>query len=324
MIRVTLAFSTHRPEVLAQARAAAWGHHAVLLEEPPTPGFTAMLAGELDVDEYLLNVDYEFPAFARASCLLWRELHAQGAAIAQVGPFLEALVGIHERFAAGESPDDIAPGSFERVVYEAERGWSAALLGYYAASADPNFERVVHAVQNFARADAARGRLRDSLRAQAIAGLIAENPKWTRVYIEAGYIHHFLLPRLRRAIPKAEVSPVWLMERAARFLAGIRQVLNPGDKLTFLYTCRPDAHGPRPDLLAARALVHVKIERKQEYGQRFMGGRVDPWPHTRDEAACSALASRLSFDQCRELFARIRRLPTSEARAEAEAFAAAM
>ena len=51
---------------------------AVVLEEPPLPGFAAMLAGEESIDDYLERNAFEFPDHARRTCELARELARDG------------------------------------------------------------------------------------------------------------------------------------------------------------------------------------------------------------------------------------------------------
>lgn len=169
----TVLFTTHRPETLPLAEAAMAGASLAVLEEPPHPRFSDMLAGRVSDDEYLMAADYEYPAFARASLAMCRCLHAAGAALAQCDPFMEELFAIHEFFIAGGAPGDIAPETLRGKVYAAERKWSAALLDFYRAAGEEDFARVVEAVKSFARADAARGRLRDALRARALAKAFA-------------------------------------------------------------------------------------------------------------------------------------------------------
>lgn len=305
---ISVAYSIHRPEMLALAEPVMWEHEAICLEEPPTPGFSDMLEGRLDIGEYLQGTDYEYPRFSAMSCELLRRMHAAGRRVMQVDVYLEVLAGIHERFAAGEGPADIAPGTLEMAVYAMEKRWYGALLRFYQASVGADFEALVDSVKVFGKADASRGRLRDDLRAQAIADLA---PEFRSMYVEAGYVHAFLLPALRRRLPKGvSVRPVYLMESLVRELTGARQALGPGDVLTIRYTYNPEYEGREADLQAARSLVRIKILRKEEFE-----GDGEGFPHTRDEVEASRLVRCLSYEECRELYRRIRRLPTDEARA---------
>jgi hypothetical protein len=70
----TLVLAEHRPETVSHAAALMRDHEAVFLEEPPDASFQQMLRGDLPVEEYVLTVDAEYPAFIHSMCLALREL----------------------------------------------------------------------------------------------------------------------------------------------------------------------------------------------------------------------------------------------------------
>jgi hypothetical protein len=49
---LTIGFSSHRPETLPLAERVMAEHDHIVIEEPPTPEFSRMLAGTLPVDDY--------------------------------------------------------------------------------------------------------------------------------------------------------------------------------------------------------------------------------------------------------------------------------
>lgn len=306
-MRISVAFSIHRPEVIPLCEPGMRSHRAVCLEEPETPGFLDMLEGRMSIDDYLMGTDFEYPQFSVLMCELLQTLHQEGKPILQVDPYMDVLAGIHERFAAGEGPDDIEPGTLQRAVYERERLWSGALLDFYQKSMSPDFRNLVEAVKFFGKADAARGRLRDDLRAQTLAELAQ---KYDSLYVEAGYIHTYLLTALRRRAPQgAKIKPLYLLEPLVRELTGERQPMGPGDVLTITYTYKPEYTGHKADLQAARSLVRIKILRKEEYPD----GHED-FPHTRDEVEASRLVRALDFAECETLYGRIRSMKTADAK----------
>ena len=117
------------------------------------------------------EMDAEFPEFGRAQVEILQELRQQGKVILQVEPYLERLVEIHELFAQETTPAEVMARAELNEVYQMERETSAALLGFYQLSMQAPFGQVVESVKHFARRDAARFRLRDTMRAKALAAL---------------------------------------------------------------------------------------------------------------------------------------------------------
>jgi len=304
---ITAAFSTHRLEVLKEAEARMRAHDTIALEEPPHSLFPAMLCGDVTIEDYLQETDYEFPRFAEASCRLYRRLHALGKRLIQVDPYMEHLNRLHEFFSQGGEPHAVDPADPMHAVYRAERRATAALLHFYETSMRAPFSDVVQAVIHFARADAARIALRDGMRAERLA---VEALGTSSLYVESGYIHWKLFRDLRRLVePKRRVRACFLLERHARRRIGRKQVLGPGDALTLLFVFHPKIRGPRVELWAARSLIYVKILHKDE-----MEPVEGPCPHLDDEAEADRLTRRLSWADCQGLYPRIRARSTEEAR----------
>ncbi|HEX5681759.1 MAG TPA: hypothetical protein VFX82_13080 [Desulfobacterales bacterium] len=316
MQQVFVGLSLHRPEMIPLISAAMRCSEAIFLEEPPAPGFDQMIRGELSVEEYLLPIDVEYPAFSRDMCSLLRELHAEGKKILQVEPFIESLLHIHEFFAEGHKPDEVSENSIEFYVYRAERAATGALLAYYQTVGTGTFEETLDAIIRFARADAARFRLRDSLRAQALVSLVRQYPS---SYIESGLIHYQLWRLLRdRLRPHVQVQPLFLADAALRSMGEKGHLYGPGDQLTLLYIFHPTISQPEWEkLLAARSMIYSKILEKQE-----SDGVGETFPHLRDELACIRAVRQLSIDDCGHLFPLIRRASSSEARQRVAALGA--
>jgi hypothetical protein len=314
MSKITVGLSLHRPEMIPWVAERMRQHEAVFLEEPGSPGFQQMLSGELAVEDYLLPLDVEYPDFSRAMCLLERELHAEGKAIHQVEPFIETLIHIQEFFAEGGRPDELSPDSLAYHVYRAEKAATGALLAYYQTVVTGSFEDAVDSVIRFARVDATRFRLRDSLRVQELSRRI---PEYHSSYVEAGLMHYQLWRLLRRSLPSsARVNPDFLANRVLQSMVQKGHLYSPGDQLTLLYIFHPNISRPGQEkLLAARAMIYSKILEKLE-----LADGAGTFPHIRDELACIRLVRRLSLDDCRELFPLIRRGGTREAREVLEEF----
>jgi len=308
MQKITLGLSVHRPEMIPYMADWMRRHDAIFLEEPPAAGFAQMLTGELAVNDYLRELDVEYPAFSRNLCYLLQELKAEGMKIFQIEPFLEILLNIHEYFAEGHRPEELNKSSVQYPVYLAERNATGALLAYYQIVMSGSFEASIEAIKQFARLDAARFRLRDSLRAQALAPLIKEYPS---TFIEAGVIHYPLWRLLRRRVPPYHrVQLIFIADAVLHTLGKKGHLFGPGDLLTMMYIFHPTVAQPKREaLLAARSLIYSKLVAKEESTED-----LNSLPHLRDELACIQIARRLSTDDCRRLFPVVRRATSSDAR----------
>jgi hypothetical protein len=182
-----------------------------------------------------------------------------------------------------------------------------ALIKFYEASSQGDFEGCLERVKAFARIDARRFVLRDQLRAKNIAKSI---PPGARVYVEAGPMHIGLAHQLRRRsscriqIINHFLAPLKTMEIPAPL-----RLYGPGDILTLVYMFNPDFVGRMADLWAARALVQNKIIIKTE-----ITDNAERFPHTRDEVYTSQLVQQLDLEACRQLIPLIDKMTTIQAR----------
>ena len=312
--QITLGLSEHRPEMIPLIARAMRKHQAIFLEEPADGDFDQMLSGTRTVEDYLLGLDVEYPEFSRDMCYLLRDLKARGQEIIQVEPYLEVLLGIHAYFADGHGPGDLAEDSIQYPVYLAERNATRALISFYSISMRESFDNTLEAVKQFARADAARFRLRDSLRAQALASLAQE---FSSVYVEAGVIHYSLWRKLRQEMhTSVRLKLLFLADDANGLTSPRKYRYAPGDKLTLLYIFHPTySETSRENLLAARSLIYSKLIAKNELTEY-----VTSWPHLRDELSCMLMTDRLSLKDCRNLYPRIRHARTQQAHQVVQAY----
>jgi hypothetical protein len=303
---ITIGFSSHRPEVLPVVQEEMSRHEALVLEDAPEEDFESFLQGKISASEYLLDKDVEFPEFGRRQLELVKSWHAQGKAILQVEPYQQKLIRIHELLADGYAREEVENRPEFKEVYAAESSASRTLLRFYAAAHTAPFPRVVTTVKEFARADAARFRLRDTLRAEALAPL---SRQFSRVYVEAGYIHLFLLKALRRLVPgEVRLAPKFVLASRCQAAIGRPRPLGPGDLLTLHYIFGSPLTQKKEDLLAARSLIHIQLLNKSE-----MAPGADPAPHLTDEIQAYQLSRRLSFEACAYLYPRVRKMPPREA-----------
>lgn len=279
----------------------------LVTEDAPSAYFQQMLTGDMRIDDYLLATDIEYPDFGQKMCRLWRRSHSAGLPVVQIEPFIEKLIEIHDKFADGGSPADIEPGTLHHRVYLAERSATGALLDFYQVSTSGTFDAVVAATKHFARLDARRFVLRDQLRAEAIRPLL---DTYSHICVEAGQMHMALARLLRQTLPaEVKLKPVFLMRPIVSRLGPKRHLFGPGDLLTLLYVFHPNLDRERHTLLAAQALIYNKVIVKEEQVPD-----KTPYPHALDELQTIALVNRLSLNDCRILFDKIRRVPTARAR----------
>ena len=305
---ITLALSLHRPEMIPFSAIRMRECDAIFLEEPPADGFDDMLAGTVEVDDYLMPLDLEYPAFSKNMCHLLRNLKSEGKSIYQVEPYLETLISIHDFFADGHRPQELNKGSLQYPVYLAEKNATGALLAFYRTVMNGSFEESIEAVKNFARLDAARFRLRDSLRAQSLAPLL-ENVH--SAYIEAGVSHLYLWQSLRKRLSRPRrLKTIFLSDDALKTISLNGHLYGPGDLLTLLYIYHPRTiQTDREKILAARSLIYSKLIAKSE-----IDDGSEKLPHLRNELACIQITNRLSLEDCRQLFPLICRSGTRQAR----------
>jgi hypothetical protein len=303
----TIGFSTHRLESLPFAREEMARHQAIVLEEPPSPTLAQVLGGEAAVEDYLWEMDAEFPEFGRNQLEILRDLWQQGKAIFQVEPYLERLVEIHELFARDTSPAEVMARAELNDVYQMERETSAALLGFYQLSLQAPFGQVVESVKNFARRDATRFRLRDTMRAKALAELAGS---FETIYVEAGHMHLALPGELHRRLNgKAKVKSRFLLEAVARRRSSRPRVFGPGDDLTFCHLFHRPLTLDHETLLAARSLIYIKLLSKDE-----IPADDSPTPHLDEELRLSELVGHLTYADCEMLYPRLKRATPSQAR----------
>jgi hypothetical protein len=296
---ITIGFSSHRVEALRFAREQMERHQTIILEDPPSPGFDQMLDGTIALDDYLLELDSGFPEFDRQMHEFLIGFHRAGKRLLQVEPYLERLLKIHELFAGGETPEKVLGVTELRDVYLAEKHATGALISFYALSMKAPFEEVVEGVKRFARADAMRLVLRERLRARAAAEIIGPGES---TYVEAGYIHYPLYRFLRQETgERQEIRVVFLLEPVVRKLGGRRRNLGPGDVLTLRYAFDNKLPEASASLLAARSLIYIKLINKAE----LLPGESEA-PHSEDEVMVNRIVDSLDFEQCGDLFARVR------------------
>jgi len=306
MNQLTIAYANHRPETIRLSATIMFEYKALILEEPHDANLPALLNDRLSIDDYLLGQEIEYPAFSAEQCRLLKDLHRANVIIMQAEPYYEHLFRVQNFFADGHAPAELDQSTEQYLVYSIEKEATGKLIDYYRSVQTQDFDHIIWSVQAFAAADAARFRLRDRLRARAIAALITGH---SNVCVEAGPMHLLLYRYLRESLTGDwSVRPVFVEQRALKKIDGKAKLYGPGDVLTAHYLLGHTLPDEQRNLLAARALVSMKITEKEE-----MSSWRSDFPHLKNESKVNRIVNELSYDQCRRLFAETASLSTENA-----------
>ena len=296
---LTVGFMPHLLEILPIFRERMARHDMIILEEPESPHFMAMLLEKVSIEDYLLEADPQFPEFAGTLYAMMRQFRKEGKAFLQVDPYMDVLASIHEHLADGGSKDTVLQDPVMKPVYIQERQATGCLIRFYHHSSVKPFPDVVSSVLAFARADATRILLRDQMRALRISELCRGAPS---IFIEAGYIHYTLYRWLKRLLRNSVPMHVdFLLGPAHRALGAKRRNLSPGDILTLTHALGRPLSFDDQRLLAARSLIYIKMIHKTETSSTLNG-----YPVTEHEIFVNGLVDELSYDDCQVLFSAIK------------------
>ena len=69
----TVGFVSQHAEALPFLREQMVSHETIILEEPSVPSFQTMISGHFSVDDYLMEIDSEFPYCDRPMCGMLKE-----------------------------------------------------------------------------------------------------------------------------------------------------------------------------------------------------------------------------------------------------------
>jgi Mor family transcriptional regulator len=301
---ITIGFSSHRIETLNSVKRLMKEHDVIITEEAQNPCFIDMLNKKISIKEYIREEYLTFPKFSQRYYMILRSLNRDGKVILQIEPFIERLIQIYKMFSDGKRPKDVMKNSSLKTVYRVEKKTTAALLDFYESSLKDSFPYVVEAVMRFAQADAEKFRIRDSMRAEAIAKIITKDiTENKRVYVEAGGIHIFLEKMLKQQMKKRRhIRAVSLQGPLIKKMTGRSSFLPPGDLLTIHYILKKRKNEPFERLQAGRSLIYIKLLKKEE----MLPTRQVRAPHLEDAIKVNEVVSRLSLKQCEEIYKKIR------------------
>lgn len=306
MNKITVCYSTHRPETLELTARIMRQHDVIILEEPVHADFSEVLIGNIEIEEHLLELDTGYPEFILGQYRLLQQLSKDGKQILQIEPYLEHLLRIQYFLADNHTPEEIEPNTVAHTVYCAERNATGLLINYYKEVRGNNFKKILSSMNSFAKADAARFVLRDSLRVEGILKVLDEGKD---TYIEAGSIHLLLYRLLASNLSKEWRLHLHSIDREAiQFLQRKGSFFSPGDNLTLHYIGGRNISRNKWELFCAQSLIYSKIIKKEE-----SLGDDTTFPHTHNELESIAAVKHLSTKTCETLFKQIRPLTSEDA-----------
>lgn len=306
MNRISLCYSTHRLETLPLTARLMQDHEIIILEEPYHPDFDKALSGDIALEEHLLELDTGYPLFTLAQYRQLRQFAQAGKKILQVEPYLDQLLWVHCFFADDHRPAELIPNTPAHAVYCAEHEATKNLIQYYKEVRGDDFPKILAAMNSFAKADARRFVLRDSLRAERLVEVL-EPGKDT--YIEAGSIHLLLQRLLTKGLTKKwRLHIEDIDDMAIKRLQFPGSIFSPGDELTLDYIFDRHVSRQKWQRCCAQTLIYAKIIPTDE-----IPSGAGEFPHTRNEIEAIAAVKHLSLEECRSLFQRIRSVSSLDA-----------
>jgi hypothetical protein len=281
-------------------------HDVIILEEPVHVDFSEVLKGNIEIKEHLLELDTGYPEFILGQYRQLQQFSKAGKQILQVEPYLEHLLRIQFFLADGHTPEEIEPNTAAYAVYCAERHATGLLIKYYKEVRGNDFKKILATTNSFAKADAARFVLRDSLRMKGILKVLSGGKD---TYIEAGSIHILLYRLLAGNLSKEWRLHLHSIDREAiQFLQRKGSFFSPGDNLTLHYIGGRNVSQKKWELFCAQSLIYSKIIKKEE-----SLGEDTKFPHTFNELESIAAVKQLSTKTCETLFQKIRTLSSENA-----------
>jgi len=305
MNNITVCYSTHRPETLDLTGRLMQDHDVIVLEEPYHVDFTEVLSGNIEIKNHLLELDAGYPEFTLGQYQMLRQFSQAGKQIVQIEPYLEHLLKVQYFLAEDHRPEEIEPNTKDSAVYSAEHEATGRLIDYYNAVRGDNFSQILSTMNNFAKADAARFILRDSLRVNRVLQVLDPNKD---TYIEAGSIHLLFSKLLRQRLPKRWHLQVHSVDREiVKKMNQTGSLYSPGDELTLSYIWGQKVNKRKWQLKCAQTLIYSKIINKEE---TLTTDEV--FPHARNEIESISAVQILSIEDCKTLFQKIRKLKIKE------------
>ncbi len=301
---ITVVFVEHRPEYLTYLKDMFSRSDLVILEEPHTTELIKVLEGRMTPEEYATRVYTEFQLYIEKQVEILRELHLRGIHVIGCEPYLGKLIEIYNLISQGidkrQLLDIIENDFLMKIVYNVENLVSGKLIEYYESLLTGNFDIVVSSIINYARADAYRVIIRDTLRALCVKDSLSRlyGRSVRDIVIEAGVVHT-TFPMILRKMLGRDIRCVNLKMILLREL-NLRPLPHPGYILSKVFIHGLPYSRNYIRLLAARCFVYNLFITKKEY----IPSKEFAFPHIIQEYKVLQLVNRLNYEDCRNIYER--------------------
>ncbi len=295
-VSLTVVLTPPRIEYLRHLEEISRGHDALIIEGPEVESFWEFLRGKIRVDEYLYDLELEYPEFTRELYLMAKRVNDCGVKVIPLDPYQTIAQEIKVAAIMGRLKEHLK-SPINKYVALIELSISRVLREYYMAMLARDFERLVDLTIRFARLDAERIRFRCELRARRLSELVRGNEIRGRVAVHAYHLHDVFVKYLRNKINTAEISVVDLREEVAKRL-GVRLPPHPGRELTLSHVHRRRMSRDEEMLLAARSLIHVSMMPKRE----LRPSEENKYPHLKKDLEILTFVNSLDYEGCRRYY----------------------
>lgn len=315
---ITICFAPHWVELLNEMKEFIKQSDVIILEEPSNDFFEVMLRGVISIDEYIQLLSEEtfslkpaFPLYTSRLCFILKSMYMRGKMIYQIEPYLEIVEKIYrfidEHEKQGMEPNQILSEIKKlqefNIVYNHEHITYKLLLEYYN-SWSKGFDEAVNALIKYSKADAQRLKLRSKMRATKIIETLKNiDTEKMNIFIEAGNIHLPLYHYLSEHFGSNNVRSVYLLNSIVKsFNKEIQCLIRPNDALTFMHIFNIN-DDTLERTLAAKSIIRLIMINENE----VLPSKNQPFPKTEEETVIAQLISSLNYEECKNLYYKLRR-----------------